>query len=132
MMVMPFNAPGVAPPSSNYSHAVSVGPNMRWLVISGQVGLTPHGELRRGFGAQLEQSIANVLQIMAAERMAVRSLVKLTVYAVPSGPCVIAEYRTVRDRLLGDHAAAATFLGISGLAHPDFLVQVEGLAAADP
>jgi enamine deaminase RidA (YjgF/YER057c/UK114 family) len=41
----------------------------------------------------------------------------------------VALYRTLRDQWCGGHAPAATYLVVAGLAHPDFLVEIEAVAA---
>ncbi len=40
-------------------------------------------------------------------------------------------HRAVRDRMLGDHAPASTYLEIAGLARPEFLFEIEGEAVRE-
>src|SRR5438876_559996 len=44
-MLKPINPPTIAPPFSRYSQAVEVPAGLRWLHISGQVGVRPDGTL---------------------------------------------------------------------------------------
>ena len=125
-----FNPPGVAPPASRYSHGAEVGPGARWLYISGQVGTAPDGTIRQGLKAQMEQVFANIGKVLETAGMTKRDVVKLTVFVTKPGPEALAVYRTLRDQWLEGHAAAATYLVVAGLAHPDFLVEIEAIAAA--
>ncbi len=125
-----FNPPGVAPPASRYSHGVEVGSGARWLYVSGQVGTAPDGSIRQGLKAQMEQVFANIGKVLETAGMTKRDVVKLTVFVTQPGREALAVYRTLRDQWLEGHAAAATYLVVAGLAHPDFLVEIEAVAAA--
>ena len=78
--------------------------------------------------AQLEQAFANVFAVLQAAGMDKRHLVKLTMLLTSRDQ--VALYRTVRDRLLDGAVVASTLLIVAGLASPDFLVELEAVAAA--
>jgi len=59
----------VTPPFSRYSHGVEVAPDVRWLYISGQVGVRPDGAIAVGSEAQLEQCFANLLAVLSEAGM---------------------------------------------------------------
>ena len=124
-----FNPSTIIAPASNYSQAVEHRTLARRLVISGQLGLRPDGTLAEGLEAQMEVAWDNVIAILRDAGMDVNDLIKATVYVTVPGS--VAVYRTVRDRKLNGHAAAATYLEIAGLARPEFLVEIEGEAAQD-
>jgi enamine deaminase RidA (YjgF/YER057c/UK114 family) len=126
-----FNPPGMAPPASRYSHGAEVGAGARWLYISGQVGTAPDGSIRQGFKAQMEQVLANIATVLQTAGMNKNHLVKLTVFVTQAGPETVALYRTLRDEWLEGHAPTATYLVVAGLAHPDFLVEIEAIAASE-
>jgi enamine deaminase RidA (YjgF/YER057c/UK114 family) len=126
-----FNPPGVAPPASRYSHGAEVGSGARWLYISGQVGTAPDGTIRQGLKAQMEQVFANIDKVLETGGMIKRDVVKLTVFVTQPGPEALAVYRTLRDEWLEGHAPTATYLVVAGLAHPDFLVEIEAIAASE-
>jgi enamine deaminase RidA (YjgF/YER057c/UK114 family) len=119
---------GIAPPFSRYAHGIAVKPNCRWLHISGQVGIHPDGKMAEGAAAQLEQAFANLFSVLVAAGMGKQDLVKLTVFL--THPDQVGFYRTVRDRCLDGAVIASTILIVAGLASPDFLVEVEAVAAA--
>ncbi|MFD0914923.1 RidA family protein [Pseudahrensia aquimaris] len=128
-MIRTFNPDGMAAPASNYSQGASVPAGARWLHISGQVGASADGTVRDGFEAQLEQCFDNLIDVLKADGMDVSDLVKITVFAVPHGPECVAAYREIRDRYMGSHKPAATFLGSVSLASDGLLVEVEAVAA---
>jgi enamine deaminase RidA (YjgF/YER057c/UK114 family) len=130
-MLKTFNPPGVAPPASRYSHGAEVGSGARWLYISGQVGTAPDGSIRQGLKAQMGQVFANIGTVLEAAGMAKKNVVKLTVFVTQPGPEAVALYRTLRDQWFEGHAPAATYLVVAGLAHPDFLVEIEAVAASE-
>src|SRR5207247_1297147 len=79
-MLKPINPPTIAPPFSRYSQAVEVPAGLRWLHISGQVGVRPDGTLEQGFTAQAERAWDNLLAILAAAGMGPADVVKANVY----------------------------------------------------
>ena len=129
-MIRTFNPPGIAPPAPGYRHGAAAGADLRWLYVAGQVGAAPDGTIVQGFGPQLEQCFHNIFAVLDADGMSHTDIVKLVIYVTPNGPDVVAEYREIRNRMMQGHEPPATYLGVTSLAHPDFLVEVEAIAAA--
>ena len=122
------NPKQVHPPLGAYSHAVKVPPNATWLVLAGQVGVTPKGNIQKGMQRQAEQAFRNVLAGLRTNGMGKEDLVKLVVYVTDSR--LIEEYRAARAKLIGSDALpVSTLVVVDGLAHPDMLVEVEAWAA---
>ena len=117
----------IAPPFSAYSHGVEVGAGARWLHVSGQVGITPEGEIPADLEAQTEQAWRNVLAVLAAAGMGPHDLVKVT--GLVTRQEAVPLYRVVRDRLLEGAEPASTVAIVAGLAHPDWVVEIEAVAA---
>ena len=118
----------IHPPLGAYSHAVKVPPNATWLVLAGQVGVTPKGNIQKGMQRQAEQAFRNILAGLRANGMGKEDLVKLVVYVTESR--LIEEYRAARAKLIGvDALPVSTLVVVDGLAHPDMLVEVEAWAA---
>lgn len=126
-MLTRHNPDNVAPPFSAYSLGVEVAPNARWLHISGQVGVLPDGGLADGPVGQMEQTWANLLAVLGAAHMGPHDLVKVTCYITRKEDVEL--YRQVRDSLLEGARPASTLVIVSGLAHPDWLVEIEAVAA---
>lgn len=121
-----FNPATVIAPASRYSQAAEHALSGRRLVISGQIGIRPDGSLAEGLEAQMEVAWDNLMAILHDAGMGVNDLVKATVYVTVPGS--VGPYRTVRDAKLAGHAPACTYLEVAGLAHPDFLAEIEGEA----
>jgi enamine deaminase RidA (YjgF/YER057c/UK114 family) len=119
----------VAPPFSRYSHAVEAPAAARWLHISGQIGVKPDGTLAEGAAAQIEQAWRNIFAILEAAGMTRRDLVKVTTYLTVHA-ADLAIYRQIRERMLDGAEPASTLIFVPGLARPDFLVEIEAIAAA--
>jgi enamine deaminase RidA (YjgF/YER057c/UK114 family) len=79
----------------------------------------------------MEQVFANIDKVLETGGMIKRDVVKLTVFVTQPGPEALAVYRTLRDEWLEGHAPTATYLVVAGLAHPDFLVEIEAIAASE-
>ena len=128
-MPIRHNPTTVAPPFSAYSHAVEVVSGVRWLHVSGQVGVQPDGSVPAEPGAQMEQAWRNVLAVVNAAGMGPEELVKVTAYL--TRPEDTGLFREVRDTLLDGAQPASTLVIVAGLAHPDWLVEIEAVAAAE-
>ena len=129
-MLTKRNPDGVPPPFSAYSLAVEAPAEARWLHISGQVGVTPAGRLVEGARGQMEQCWRNILTILADAKMGPQDLVKVTAYLTRSED--VGLYRDARDALLQGAAPASTLVVVAALAHPDWLVEIEAVAAQVP
>ena len=126
-----LNPKNMHQPGGVYSHTVHVPANSEWLVIAGQVGVTPRGRLASGIRKQSEQVFKNILAALRAHRMSKEDLVKTNVYLTDSR--FIDDYRAARSAILGDDCApASTLVIVDGLATPDMLVEVEAWAARSP
>ena len=127
-MLAKHNPSTIAPAFSNYSLGVEASAGARWLHVSGQVGVAPDGGLAEGPEAQMETAFQNILAILGSAGMGPHDLVKVTVLLTRSED--IGLYRQVRDRMLAGATPASTLLVISALANPDWLVEIEAIAAA--
>ena len=127
-MLSKHNPSTIAAAFSNYSLAVEAPAQARWLHVSGQVGVAPDGSLAEGPEAQMETAFRNILAILGSAGMGPHDLVKVTVFLTRSED--VGLYRGVRDRMLAGATPASTLLIISALASPDWLVEIEAIAAA--
>ncbi len=115
-------------PFSNYSQAVEVPPGHRLVAVSGQVGVDPQGHLAENEAGQHEQTWRNVLAILQTAGLGPDDIVAATGYI--TGPEGVPTFRSVRDQMLGGAKPASTLLIVSGLADPDWKVEITVLAAA--
>lgn len=121
-----INPPNLPKPTSRYSQGVLVEASAERLIMSGQVAVKPDGTLVKGLAEQTEQVFDNLEALLAAAGMTLAHVVKLTIFcAAPGGAGTI---REIRNRRLGEHAPASTFVQVAGLANPDYLLEIEGEA----
>ena len=115
-------------PVGAYSHSVRIPRDSDIQVIAGQVGVDAKGKLQDGIRRQSEQAFRNVIAALRANKMAKGDLVKLTIFL--TDPRHIDAYRTARKKVSGDDTLpASTLVIVDGLASPDMLIEVEGMAA---
>jgi len=117
----------VHPPFATYAHAVEVPANMRLLVLSGQLGIAPDGTVPEGAEAQAALCLENIRAVLADVGADVSAIVRLNAYV--SARDHLAGYMAARDRFVGDPPPASTLMIVGGFARPEFLVEVEALAA---
>ena len=118
-----FNPDTMPKPASNYVQAVEMTAPGRRLIVSGQIGVTLEGRMLQGYPAQAGQAWRNALAALAASDMQTTDIVAIRVYDVAPGD--VSAYREIRDRMLGGHAPASTYVIVAGLAHPDLLTEIE-------
>lgn len=123
------NPRGIAPPGSRYAHGVVHSARARRLVISGQVGQRLDGSVPNDLAEQMEAAWDNLTAILADAGMSVTDLVKISAFTTVSGS--VSTYRTIRDRRLGGHLCAATYLEVAGLAAPHLLFEIEAEAVCE-
>ncbi len=127
-MLKKHNPGAIAAAFSRYSLGVEAPATARWLYVSGQVGVAPDGAVADGPEAQMETAWRNVLAILDSAGMGPGDLVKVTVFLTRAED--VGLYRQVRDRMLAGAEPASTLIVITALAHPDWLVEIEAVAAA--
>ena len=108
---------------------VVVAQGQRTVYLSGQVAWGPERTIVGDFPAQVDEAFKNVERAMQAAGGSLADVVSLRIYIVQVH---MAANAAVRDALLkyfpGDHPPASTWIGVAGLAHPDFLVEIEAIA----
>ena len=112
-----------------YAHGVEVPASARTIHVSGQVGAGSDGRLvEGGFEAQCRQAIANVEAVLRSAGMALTNIVKITVFLTRREDLPL--LRDVRTKHLAV-APAVTVVIVAGLHDPDWLVEIEAVAAAE-
>lgn len=119
---------GAVPPASRYSQAIEASSGLRWLFVSGQIGVRPDGTIAGDHAGQHAQAFANVLALLEEAGMGPEHLVRVNTYLV--GREQVPLYRQARDRALGDAAPSSTVVLVAGLADERWVVEVEVVAAA--
>lgn len=124
------NPAGAAPPAGQYSQAVRLETGGTALIfVSGQIAVDAAGN-RVGVGdiaAQATQVFENLAAILAANGATFSDVVKMNTYLTDIGHrAAIAE---VRRRYITGEPPASTLVAVRELAHPEWLIEVEVVAA---
>ena len=126
-MLKAYNPATMAAPFGAYSHAVEVPPSARWLYVSGQVGVMPDGAMAEGIEGQVDWTFRNLIAALEAAGMDTGDIVRLNQYLTRQAD--VGPLRTVRARHMGDARPASTLVVVAALASPDWMVEVEAVAA---
>lgn len=118
---------GVASLIAAYSDAIEARPNLRWLLTSGTPGLSTTGDLPPDISGQAERAWQHVLRMLELAGMTVADIVKVTQYLTRAED--IRSYGKVRTRFLGDARPASMLMIIPQLVRPEFLLEIEIVAA---
>jgi enamine deaminase RidA (YjgF/YER057c/UK114 family) len=127
-----INPPELGTPPG-YSQVVEVSAN-RMIFIAGQTALDRDGYLvgKSDFSAQAAQVFSNLAIALQATGCTAANLVKLTVFLTDMGN--LALYREARNRFFDSitppAAPAVTLVEVSKLYGPDFMIEIEAIAAA--
>ena len=117
----------IAPPQGAYAHAIEVPDGSKVLYLAGQVGVDANGNLPADFKSQAENAWNNCMRILEHNSMRMKDVVKITHFLTDRAN--LEAYGPVRAKFLGDERPASTLLIVAGLARPDFLIEVEMVAA---
>ena len=126
-MRRPLTPATIRPPFARYSHAVEVAAGSRLVFVSGQLGANPDDSVPAGVEAQTEICFANVAAILAEAGLGLRDIVRIDAFVTAREH--MKGYMAVRDRMVGDPPPASTLMIVGGFTRPEFLVEVEVVAA---
>lgn len=119
----------IAPPFARYSHGFLIPDGQKIIVTSGQLGMSSDGTIPSGSKAQAEICFANIDAILAAGGASAADTVKLTAYVTDRAH--MQGYMEARDAWLAgiDTPPASTLVIVSGFTRPEFVVEIEVMAA---
>jgi enamine deaminase RidA (YjgF/YER057c/UK114 family) len=114
-----------------YSHTAAVPAGAELVFVSGQYGSGPDGLVVSGeFAAQVDQAFENLGVALAAHGLDLSHVVQLRTYVVsPDFEKLGIIGQAVGSRRGGGGPPTQTVIGVSGLAAPDILFEVEAVAA---
>lgn len=124
-----YHNPSTMSQPRGYTHAVQVG---HTVYIAGQVSAAPDGSVV-GKGdpeAQVRQIWHNIEAAVKSCGGTLNNVVKTTTYV--TSITYAGAVRKVREELYGQgNAPTSTLLVVAGLASPDYLVEIEAIAAVE-
>ena len=128
MTATPSNPATVAAPDGQFSQAVVVPAGTRMLFVSGQVPRALDGSTvgRGDMRAQADRVFANLEAILAAHGTSFAHAIKATIFVTDMARAD--EVVEARARFYGTAAPASTFVEVSKLGDPDWMLEVELIA----
>lgn len=127
-MLTPLNPPHIHPPFARYAHGIEIPAGARLVLCSGQLGISASAEIPDTVEAQAALCFNAVKAILAKAAMGLEDVVRINAYV--TGREHLKGYMSVRDHVFADHPPpASTLMIVSGFARPEFLVEIEALAA---
>jgi enamine deaminase RidA (YjgF/YER057c/UK114 family) len=114
-------------PFARYSHAVEVPAEARWLLCSGQLGISASDEIPEAAEAQAALCFEAIGACLAEAGMSFADIVRINAYVTDRAH--MASYMAVRDRYVALPPPASTLMIVSGFTRPEFKVEVEAIAA---
>ena len=116
-----FDPPG-------YAQAVKVSGAQTILYIAGQVAYSADGGVAHAgdFKAQARATLRALKAQVEAGGGTMQNIVKINTYVTDIRHR--ADYAAIREEFFGKKLPASTMVGVTGLAHPDYLIEIEAIA----
>ena len=131
LLMMPMlerlSPPTLHPPFARYAHGVAAPAGARFAFCSGQLGIAADGTVPEGAEEQAALCFANIAAILAEAGMDLSDLLRVNAYVTAREH--MAGYMRARDRAVASAAPASTLMIVGGFTRPEFLVEVEAVAA---
>ena len=125
--IEPYAAKTVYDPPG-YAQAVKVTGAQTILYIAGQVAYTPEGGVAHAgdFKAQARACLAALKAQVEAGGGTMANIVKVNTYLTDLRHR--ADFAPIREEFFGRKLPASTMVGVTALAHPDYLIEIEAVA----
>jgi reactive intermediate/imine deaminase len=114
--------------AAGFSQAWRIDAARSIVVVSGQAPISADGELVGvdDFGSQVRQVFENLRSVLEAAGTGFDAVVKLTVYLTDMS--LLREYARIKGDFFSGPQPASTAVGVTALARPGMLVEVEAIA----
>lgn len=125
-----LHTPDTLPPAAGYSHVTSIPAGSRLVWTSGQVPAAPDGTAapEGDWEEQTRQVMRNVGAALEAGGAGWDEVVKLTIFTVDTSALDV--IRRVRDEFVNtERPPTSTLVRVAGLVRPEFLLEIEAVAA---
>ncbi len=126
-MHKPLSPSSIHPAFSRYSLGIEVSSRSRYVFCSGQVGIRADGTIPPDCATQTRICFDNIAAVLAEAGMGFGDVVKLNAFV--TGREHLAEYMKVRNELFPEPFPASTLMIVGGFARPEFVVEIEAIAA---
>ena len=124
-----INPEGISKPFSNYSHVVTAEGAQKLVFCAGQVAADVDGKVLPpdDFDAQAKMVMANLTKALAAGGAKLSDVTKITIYLC--NPHDVPKARGLLQTYFEGHPPGSTLCILRGLANPNFLLEIEAIAA---
>ena len=117
----------IHPPFAPYSHGIVVPAGQRLVFCSGQLGISADKTVPPDCAGQTRICFANIAAILAEAGMSLANIIRINAYV--TGREHLPDYMAVRNTLFVEPYPASTLMIVSGFARPEFVVEIETIAA---
>ena len=123
------NPKNISKPFSNYAHVVTVEGAKKLVFCAGQVAADVDGKVLPpdSFEAQTKMVMKNLKNALAAGGAKLSDVTKVTIYIC--NPHDVPKARGILYDYFGEHPPGSTLCILRGLANPNFLLEIEAIAA---
>jgi enamine deaminase RidA (YjgF/YER057c/UK114 family) len=122
-----LNPASIRRPFARYSHGIEIGEGSRLVLCSGQLGVAMNEVVPADVEAQAALCFDNIAAILGEAGLTLADIVRINAYVTAREH--MAGYMAVRDRYVGEPPPASTLMIVTGFTRPEFLVEVEAIAA---
>ncbi len=98
------------------------------MITAGQLGIAPDGTIPDNSEAQADLCFANIAATVAEDGMTMKNAVRICVHVTDRKH--MDGHRRARDRQFPETPPATTLLVLAGLVRPEFVIEIEAIAAA--
>ena len=126
-MAIPLSPTQIHPPFAPYSHGILVPAGQRLVFCSGQLGIGPDKIVPPDCAGQARICFSNIAAILAEAGMSLANIIRINAFV--TGREHLPDYMAVRNALFTEPYPASTLMIVSGFARPEFVVEIEAIAA---
>lgn len=127
-MHKPLSPAGIHPPFAPYNHGIEVSSRSRIVFCSGQLGIDKDGVVPPDCAGQARIAFDNIFAVLAEAGMGPKDIVRINAYV--TGHEHLKPYMEVRNGLFAEPYPASTLMIVAGFARPEFVVEIEAVAAS--
>lgn len=123
----PLSPKTIHPPFAPYSHGVVVPEGQKLVFCSGQLGIDVDKAVPPDCEGQARLCFAAIEAILGEAGLGLADIVRINAFV--TGREHLAPYMAVRNGLFAEPYPASTLMIVSGFARPEFVVEIEAIAA---
>jgi 2-iminobutanoate/2-iminopropanoate deaminase len=126
-MATPLKPTRIHPPFAPYNHGILVPAGQQLVFCSGQLGISADKLVPPDCAGQTRICFDSIAAILAEADMSLSNIVRINAFV--TGREHLADYMAVRNALFSEPYPASTLMIVSGFARPEFVVEIEAIAA---